>query len=299
VSIDFCGLQLPHRIVNGSGTFDAIAARRVFGEELTSNFPFAAYVSKTITIEPRQGNPAPRLWEASAGLINSIGLPNKGLLGYLREDLPRLVDILTGGERQVPLITNVMGSTAEEISRLLEACGQRDEIAALELNVSCPNVKTGLDIGADPYQLEQVVRAVRPSTTKPLIVKLTPNTADVALCALAAQEGGADAVSLINTLRATALAPPGAHGGERGRWLGAGTGGLSGPAIRVVALAQVSAVAARVEIPVIGMGGVRSPADARELIDVGATLVGVGTESFRDPAAAGRIAAGLQAMRNG
>ena len=293
MSVQFCGLTLAHPIINGSGTYDAIAARRAFGEALAEAFPFSAYVSKTITLEPRQGNPAPRLWEASAGLINSIGLPNKGLEGYLSEDLPQLAEILTGGERQVPLITNVMGSTAEEISRLLEACEAREEIAALELNVSCPNVKTGLDIGADPRQLEEVVRAVRPFTTKPLIVKLTPNTADVALCALAAQEGGADAVSLINTLRATALAPRSPQ-----PWLGGGTGGLSGPAIRVVALAQVAAVAARVEVPVVGMGGVRSAADAEELMEVGAQLVAVGTESFRDPAAAARIAAGLQAQRS-
>jgi dihydroorotate dehydrogenase (NAD+) catalytic subunit len=297
MSISFCGLELAHPIVNGSGTFDAIAARGVFGEEFLRAFPFSAYVSKTITLQPRQGNPAPRLWEAAAGLINSIGLPNKGLEGYLREDLPQLAEILGAGERAVPLITNVMGSTAEEIARLLEACQEREEIAALELNVSCPNVQTGLDIGADPRQLEQVVRAVRGATGKPLIVKLTPNTADVALCALGAQEGGADAVSLINTLRATALGSRGSGGGPSARWLGGGTGGLSGPAIRVVALAQVAAVAARVEIPVIGMGGVRSASDAHELIDVGATLVAVGTESFRDPAAAGRIAAELSLER--
>ena len=298
MSVSFCGLQLEHPIVNGSGTFDAIAARGVFGEELLRAFPFSAYVSKTITLQPRQGNPAPRLWEAAAGLINSIGLPNKGLDGYLREDLPQLAEILGAGEHPVPLITNVMGSTAEEIARLLEVCEGREEIAALELNVSCPNVQTGLDIGADPRQLEQVVRAVRSATGKPLIVKLTPNTADVALCALAAQEGGADAVSLINTLRATALGPRGSGGGgPSARWLGGGTGGLSGPAIRVVALAQVAAVAARVEIPVIGMGGVRSGADAHELIDVGATLVAVGTESFRDPAAGARIATELSLER--
>ncbi len=182
-----------------------------------------------------------------------------------------------------------MGASAEEIARLLEACDGREEIAALELNVSCPNVKTGLDIGADPRQLEDVVRAVRPRTRKPLIVKLTPNTADVALCAQAAEQGGADAVSLINTLRATALAP--ARGSERRNpWLGGGTGGLSGPAIRAVALAQVAAVAERVAIPVIGMGGVRNAGDARDLIDVGASLVAVGTESFRDPAVAAQIA---------
>jgi dihydroorotate dehydrogenase (NAD+) catalytic subunit len=152
-------------------------------------------------------------------------------------------------------------------------------------------VRTGLDIGADPRQLEQVLRAVRERTRKPLIVKLTPNTADVAACALAAEQGGADAVSLINTLRAMALAPRSRNGGEPAeRWLGGGTGGLSGPAIRAVALAQVAAVTARVSIPVIGMGGVQSAEHARDLLNVGARVVAVGTESFRDPTAGARIA---------
>ena len=301
MSVAFCGLELAHPVINGSGTFDAIAARGTFGENLLTGFPFAAYVSKTITVEPRDGNPPPRLWEAPGGLINSIGLPNKGLARYLAEDLPLLAELTSavaeraGKAHPVPLITNVMGSTADEFSRLVEACEERDEIAALELNVSCPNVKTGLDIGADPRQLKDVVAAVRDRTRKPLIVKLTPNTADVSLCALAAQEGGADAVSLINTMRASAMAPTaGTRSPLPSRpWLGGGTGGLSGPAIRAIALAQVAAVAARVSIPVVGMGGVQSAAHARDLIDVGATLVAVGTESFRDPGAAARIARGL------
>ena len=297
MSVEFCGLRLAHPVINGSGTFDAIAALGAFGESLGEAFPFSAYVSKTITLGPRLGNPPPRLWETPAGMINSIGLPNKGLAGYLSEDLPELCGMrgdpacaADGQSHPVPLITNVMGSTSEEIAELLEACQERSEIAAIELNVSCPNVRTGLDIGADPGQLEAVLRAVRDRTAKPLIVKLTPNAADVPECALAAQEGGADAVSLINTLRAMALAP----GSPAGRpWLGGGTGGLSGPAIWPVALAQVAAVAARVTIPVVGMGGVQSPADARQLLDVGATLVAVGTASFRDPAAGARIARGL------
>jgi dihydroorotate dehydrogenase (NAD+) catalytic subunit len=285
MSVEFCGLELAHPIVNGSGTFDALAARRAFGAALDEQFPFAAYVSKTITLEPRAGNPPPRLWETPAGLINSIGLPNKGLVGYLAEDLPELASL------PVPLITNVMGSSAAEIAELVRACDAHAEIAAIELNVSCPNVKTGLDIGADPRQLEQVVRTVRERTSKPLIVKLTPNAADVAVCAEAAQEGGADAVSLINTLRALALAPA-SRGGMRSPepWLGGRTGGLSGPAIRAVALAQVAAVATRVEIPAIGMGGVSSATHARELLDVGARLVAVGTASFRDPTVGARIA---------
>ena len=297
MSVEFCGLRLAHPVINGSGTFDAIAARRAFGEALAEAFPFSAYVSKTITLEPRAGNPPPRLWEAAGGLINSIGLPNKGLAGYLAEDLPQLSGLTTdpsgavnGGTAAVPVITNVMGSTGDELARLVEACDAPEAIAAIELNVSCPNVKTGLDIGADPAQLQGVVAGLRDRTSKPLIVKLTPNAADVPACALAAQEGGADAVSLINTLRAMALAP-GAEGPRP--WLGGGTGGLSGPAIRPVALAQVSAVAGRVGIPVVGMGGVQSGAHARELLDVGATLVAVGTESFRDPRAGARIASEL------
>jgi dihydroorotate dehydrogenase (NAD+) catalytic subunit len=305
--IEFCGLRLAHRVINGSGTFDAIAARRAFGPALARDFPFAAYVSKTITLQPRAGNPSPRLWEAPSGLINSIGLPNKGVDAYIEEDLPLLDELLAdAGEgravpadsMRVPLITNVMGSNAQEFAALVERCEQRTEIAAIELNVSCPNVKTGLDIGADAAQLEQVVRECRPHTRKPLIVKLTPNTADVPGCAQGAEAGGADAVSLINTLRAMALAPQARRDGSgaqsaRSPWLGGGTGGLSGAAIRAVALAQVYAVAARVDVPVIGMGGVQRASHARDLLDAGATLVAVGTETFREPTIASTIAENL------
>jgi dihydroorotate dehydrogenase (NAD+) catalytic subunit len=277
---ELLGMSLAHPIVNGSGTFDAIAARRAFGDALVEHFPFSAFVSKTITLDPREGNPPPRLYEAPAGLINSIGLPNKGLRGYLAQDLPELAAL------PVPLITNIMGSTADELAALVEALDGRDEIDALELNVSCPNVKTGLDIGADPAELGAVVARVRPLTSKPLIVKLTPNTADVAAAAQAAEAAGADAVSLINTLRAFAPHPA----RSRRPWLGGGTGGLSGPAVRSVALAQVRAVAGRVCIPIVGMGGVQTGRHAANLIEAGATLVAVGTESFRDPAAGGRIA---------
>jgi dihydroorotate dehydrogenase (NAD+) catalytic subunit len=301
VSVSFCSLDLAHPVVNGSGTFDAIAAERAFGAEFAGAFPFSAYVSKTITLDPRAGNPPPRLWEAAGGLINSIGLPNKGLDGYLREDLPQLHDICreasgpagpAPGAGGVPLITNVMGASAEELVRLVEACDARAEIAALELNVSCPNVKTGLDIGADPGQLGEVIARLRPRTRKPLIVKLTPNTADVAACGQAAEAAGADALSLINTLRAAAL-DPGRAPGSRESWLGGLTGGLSGPAVRTVALAQVAAVASCVAVPIVGMGGVQTAAHARDLLDAGATLVAVGTESFRDPAVGAAIACAL------
>ena len=278
-AVSFCGLDLAHPIVNGSGTYDAIAARRAFGDALLERFPFSAFVSKTITLKPRDGNAPPRLYETPAGMINSIGLPNKGLDGYLAHDLPELARL------PVPLITNVMGATAAEIAALVEAVDARPEIDAVELNVSCPNVKTGLDIGADPVELGAVVARVRPLTAKPLIVKLTPNASDVPAAAQAAEAAGADAVSLINTLRAFAPHPR----LPRTPWLGGGTGGLSGPAVRAVALAQVRAVARRVSIPIVGMGGIQSGRHAAQLLDAGATLVAVGTESFRDPAAGRRI----------
>lgn len=278
----FCGIELAHPIVNGSGTFDAIAAHRAFGDALLEDFPFAAFVSKTVTLQARQGNPPPRLWELPAGLLNSIGLPNKGLAGYLAEDLPWLARL------PVPLIVNVMGFTRDEVAKLVAAFAEREEVAALELNVSCPNVETGLIMGADPGETAALVERVRPLTAKPLIVKLTPNATDPGAVAEAAAGAGADAVSLINTIVGMAMHP---RTGEP--WLGGGTGGVSGPAVRTVALAQVGAVAKRTGIPIIGMGGVQSAVHARDLLLAGATLVGVGTESFRDPLAALRVRDGL------
>jgi dihydroorotate dehydrogenase (NAD+) catalytic subunit len=285
--IAFCGLELEHPVVNGSGTFDAIAARRVFGDALLEDFPFAAFVSKTVTLEPRQGNPPPRLWELPAGLINSIGLPNKGLEGYLAHDLPELAAL------PVPLIVNVMGFSRDEVATLVSAFAERDEVAALELNVSCPNVETGLVMGADPGETASLVARVRPLTDKPVIVKLTPSASDPAAVAEAAEAAGADAVSLVNTLRGMALSP---RTGEP--WLGGRTGGVSGPALRAIALAQVADVAARVAIPVVGMGGVQSARHAEDLQRAGATLVAVGTESFRDPRAGANVAAELAAGRS-
>lgn len=282
MTVDLCGIELRHPVINGSGTFDAIAARRAFGDALLAEFPFSAFVSKTITPEPRAGNPPPRLWETPSGLINSIGLPNKGLGGFVQNDLPQLADL------PVPLIVSVMGTSHDEFRRLVEGVGDRQEVAALELNVSCPNVKSGLIVGESPDEAKSLLRAIRPLTGKPLIVKLTPNIADPVPVAIAAEEGGADAVSLINTLRAVAFDP---DKGER--WLGGGTGGLSGPAVRAVALAQVHAVAGSVAVPVVAMGGVSSGRDAAEMLRAGASIVAVGTESFRDPAAGSRIAAEL------
>jgi dihydroorotate dehydrogenase (NAD+) catalytic subunit len=282
LSTDLCGLELAHPVLNGSGTFDALAARRAFGDEIERSFPFSAFVSKTITLEARPGNPPPRLFETPAGMINSIGLPNKGLRGFLESDLPALATL------PVPLVVSVMAPSAEDFSTLVAGVGERDEVAAIELNVSCPNVKSGLIVGEQPQETRALCETLRPLTDRPLIVKLTPNCSDPAAVAAAAQEGGADAVSLINTLRATALDP-----GTARPWLGAGSGGLSGPAVRAVALDQVRRVAQAVSIPVIGMGGIESGADALAFLTLGATAVAVGTPSFREPAAGSKVVAEL------
>jgi dihydroorotate dehydrogenase (NAD+) catalytic subunit len=281
---ELCGVRLRGPVLNGSGTFDAIAARRAFGDALLERFPFDAFVSKTITVEPREGNPPPRLWETPAGMINSIGLPNKGLEGFLAQDLPQLAEL------PVPLVVSVMGFTRDELADLVARVGERDEVDMIELNVSCPNVETGLVMGAEPEETARAVARVRPRTEKPLIVKLTPNALDPPAVAEAAEEAGADAVSLVNTLKGMALDPR-----TRRPWLGGVTGGLSGPAIRPVALEQVHSVAERVAIPAIGMGGIASGRDARDFIAAGAACVAVGTESFRDPAAGRRIGAELAA----
>jgi dihydroorotate dehydrogenase (NAD+) catalytic subunit len=281
-SVEFCGLDLAHPVVNASGTFDAIAARRVYGDELLLDFPFSAFVSKTITPEPRIGNDPQRIWETPAGMINSIGLPNRGLEGFLAEDLPRLAEL------PVPLIVSVMATAREDFSRMVAALDARDEVATIELNVSCPNVHSGLIVGEQPGETRALLEALRPLTGKPLIVKLTPNMAEPASVAVAAEEGGADAVSLINTLKASAIDPATGMPG-----IAAGHGGLSGPAVRPVAVAQLRAVAAAVEVPIVGMGGVCEGADAEEMLKAGATLVAVGTESFRDPRAGNRIASEL------
>src|ERR1700761_2064315 len=280
---ELCGIELAHPVINASGTYDALAARQVFGDALLEDFPFSAFVSKTITPEPRAGNAPRRIWETPSGMINSIGLPNKGLEGFLAEDLPRI------GELPVPLIVSIMATTREDFARCVERVAARREVAAIELNVSCPNVHSGLIVGENPSETEALLAALRPLPEKPLIVKLTPNVADPAAVAAGGERGGADAISLINTLKGTALDP--ATGTPA---LGNGYGGLSGPAVRPVALEQVRSVRAAVGLPIIGMGGISSGTDAAEFLALGAAVVAGGTESFRDPRAGARVAAELE-----
>ncbi|MCO5315535.1 MAG: dihydroorotate dehydrogenase [Solirubrobacterales bacterium] len=282
LSTTLCGIDLKGPVLNGSGTFDAIAARKVFGDEVVREFPFDCYVSKTITLHPRPGNPPHRLWETPSGMINSIGLPGPGLEGFLERDLDELARF------GVPLVVSVMADSADGFAALLEGVVSRPEVAAVELNVSCPNVHSGLIVGEQPEETEKLMGRLRPLTDRPLIVKLTPNVAGPEAVARAAEAGGADAVSLINTIKAAAIDP------DRNRtWLGAGTGGLSGPAVRPVALSQVRAVAAAVSVPVIGMGGITDGESALDFVLAGARVIAVGTENFRDPKAGIRVREGL------
>jgi dihydroorotate dehydrogenase (NAD+) catalytic subunit len=280
---ELCGIELEHPVINASGTYDAIAAQAVFDDAVLADFPFSAFVSKTITPEPRAGNAPLRIWETPSGMLNSIGLPNKGLEGFLAEDLPKLREL------PVPLIVSIMATTREDFARCVERIARRREVAAIELNVSCPNVHSGLIVGENPSETEALLEALRPVTEKPLIVKLTPNVADPAAVAAGGERGGADAISLINTLKGTAVDP--ATGSPA---LGNGYGGLSGPAVRPVALEQVRSVRAAVGLPIVGMGGISTGADAAEFLALGASVVAVGTENFRDPRAGARVAAELE-----
>ena len=284
LATDICGIKLTGPVLNGSGTFDALAASRVFGDALLEDFPFDCYVSKTITMNPRPGNPPYRLWETPSGMINSIGLPGPGLDGFLDRDLALL------SELEVPLIVSVMADSSEDFEVLVERVAARDEVDAIELNVSCPNVHSGLIVGEQPSETEALLKALRPITAKPLIVKLTPNVANPQEIAVGAEEGGADAISMINTVKAAAVDPDSSRA-----WLGVGAGGLSGPAVRPIALAQVRVVSAAISIPVIGMGGITDSESALEFILAGARVIAVGTENFRDPRAGSEVTAGLPA----
>ncbi len=276
-------LELRHPIINASGTFDALEADRVLEADLFRDFPFAAYVPKTVTLMPRTGNEPPRLQETAAGLLNSIGLANKGIEDFIAEDLPRLADL------PVPVIASIAGENIEDYGRCAALLDARSEVEAIELNVSCPNVELdGRALGCDPERTTQATALAREATSKYLIVKLTPNVTDIVHLAEAAAAGGADCISVINTV----------HGMALDSWtlkpvLGHTTGGLSGPAIKPVALRAVYMVSRALELPVIGMGGVTTAQDALEFLAAGASAVAVGTASFRDPLLAGRMAGEL------
>ena len=275
-------VELEHPVLNASGTLDALAAQAA---GVPVHLDLAAIVTKTITPLAREGNAPPRIAETPSGLLNSIGLANPGVDAFVA-GLPELVAL---GR---PLVVSIGGFSVDDYVRLARALDGAPGVVALELNISCPNVETGCSsIGADPHETEAVVRACRRMTTLPLWVKLSPNVPDVAAIGRAAAGAGADALVCINTLRGLAIEP------WSGRpVLGAGSGGLSGPAIKPVALAAVWACAAACEVPVIGVGGVLTGRDALDLLDAGATAVEVGTALFRDPGAARQVEQSLSGL---
>ena len=267
-------------VMTASGTFG-------YAEEFEKYFDLnrlGAIVVKTITRLPRAGSPPPRIVETPAGMLNAIGLQNVGIEGFIREKLPYLRRLAP------PLIVNVAGESVEDFRELTKRISDQAGVAGIELNVSCPNVAGGLDFSTDPQLAYRVVKAAREATQLPLIPKLSPNVTDIVTIARAVADAGADAISLINTLVGMAVDVR-----TRRPKIGNVTGGLSGPAIRPIAVRMVWQVARAVRLPIIGMGGIVTAEDALEFLIAGATAVAVGTANFTSPAAAQQVIDGIGA----
>ena len=275
LSVIITGLTLKNPVMPASGCF---GFGREYGEYYSLD-RLGAVVVKATTLHPRLGNSTPRVTEVTGGMLNAIGLANPGLDQVLEEELPWLAN------QNVPVIVNVAGDTVEDYCIVVDQICQSGLAHAIELNVSCPNVERGgLAFGVDPQVLRRLVEAVRPYCTLPLIVKLSPNVSRIQDVAMAAAEGGADALSLINTLVGMQIDLR-----TRRPVLANRTGGLSGPAIKPVAVRMVYDVAKAVDLPLIGMGGIFTGKDALEFIMAGASAVAVGTANFTDPRACPRI----------
>src|SRR5271165_268481 len=280
LGITLCGVPLQNPVLAASGTYG-------YGTEFSSvaNLDgIGAIVVKGLSREPIRGNPPPRLWEAEGGMLNSVGLQNIGAVAFVQDKLPSLRKFRT------KIFANVFGYATEDYGEVIRILESGEGLAGYELNVSCPNVKQGgMMFSSDPTLLAEVVAAVRPLTKRPLIVKLSPNVARIDVLARAAEEAGGDALSLVNTFLALAI-----DARTRRPRLGAGCGGLSGPAIKPIALRMVYEAARVVKIPVIGLGGIRSGVDAAEFLIAGASAVQVGTANFWDPDSPARVARELE-----
>ena len=280
MSVEIAGIKLRNPVMTASGTFG-------YGEEFATYVnleEIGAIITKGLSLKPRAGNPTPRIVETPGGMLNAIGLQNVGLDAFIAKKIPYLRSIST------PVIVNLFGNSLEEYGELASRVDGVFEVSGVEVNISCPNVKHGgIVFGTDPNAAFEVVRLVRESTIKPVIVKLSPNVTDVVEMAQACVDAGADALSLINTLTGMAVDLE-----KRRPVLANITGGLSGPAIKPIALRMVWQVAKAVNIPIIGIGGIISATDALEFLLVGATAVQVGTASFLDPSAAQTIARDME-----
>jgi dihydroorotate dehydrogenase (NAD+) catalytic subunit len=281
LTVNVAGIPLKNPIIAASGTF----GYGVEFEDVVHLARLGGLVVKGLSKEPMIGNPPPRLWETAAGMLNAIGLQNIGAPAFLEEKLPHLRQI-----KNIVVIANIFGYTREDYERTIEILNEGDEIAAYELNVSCPNTaQGGLQFGSDPRTLDELVTTAKRVARRPLIVKLSPNVTSIAQMAYVAQESGADALSLINTFVAMAIDPE-----TRKPRIANVTAGLSGPAIKPIAVRMVYDAAHAVKIPVIGMGGISTPEDVIEFMLAGASAVQIGTASYWDPCATEKIVDELQ-----
>ena len=281
MTVNLAGIPLRNPVMTASGTFG-------YGEEFAEYVDLekiGAFVTKGLSLKPRAGNPTPRIVETPGGMLNAIGLQNVGIEAFITKKVPFLRTVNT------PAIANYFGNTVDEYAEMTRRLDEIPELAALEINISCPNVKQGgIVFGTDPECAASVVAACRAVTIKPLIVKLSPNVTDVVAMARACEDAGADCLSLINTLTGMAI-----DLNRRRPVLANITGGFSGPAIKPIALRMVWQVARAVKVPIIGIGGIMNATDALEFILAGATAVQVGTASFINPGAAQRIAEDMEA----
>ena len=278
--VNFAGLELVSPVIAASGTF----GYGIEFEEIVSLEKIGAFVTKGLSLQPMTGHAAPRILQTPAGMLNAIGLQNIGVEAFIEKKLPLL--------RRYPkchCIVNVFGYTVAEYLGVIERLNQAEGIAAYELNVSCPNVHAGgMTFGADPSSLEHLVHEAKAASKQPLIVKLSPNVTSITQMARVAANGGADAISLVNTFLAMSI-----DAETRRPRLTNVTGGLSGPGIKPIALRMVYEAACAVSIPILGLGGILNPEDAVEFLLAGATAVQVGTATYADPRAVERIAGGL------
>ncbi len=272
------GLKIKNPVMTASGTFGYGIEDHLFDVE-----KLGAIVCKGTTLKPREGNPQPRLVESECGLLNSIGLENIGVEALVKDKAPIWANL------RVPVIVNIAGESVEEYSELARRLDSVAEVSALEVNISCPNIKRGgAEFGSSPDEAAQVTSAVKEATSLPVIVKLTPNTSDIVAVALEVEKAGADALTLVNTLKGMAI-----DIASRKPLLGGIFGGLSGPAIKPVALWAVYEVASRVRIPIIGCGGISTSKDALEFIMAGASAVQVGSAIFSNPRAPIEVLEGI------
>lgn len=280
LAVEIAGIKLKNPVMPASGTFG-------YGEEYAPYLDISrlgAVVTKGLSLKPKAGNPTPRIAETISGMLNAIGLQNVGIEAFIKFKLEFLREIST------PVIVNFFGNTREEYAEVAKRLNDIPEVAGAEMNISCPNVKKGgIVFGTDPKAAADVVGLVRENLKKPLIVKLTPNVTDITVVARAVEEAGADAISCINTLTGMSVDIK-----SRRPRLANGTGGLSGPAVRPVAVRMVHQVVQAVKVPVIGVGGIVRPMDALEFLIVGATAVQVGTANFVDPQAMLNIIDGIE-----